>query len=266
MPRGLLPHFSGGSRPNAPNNTYLAQNVPYANVASADVATGTTTSAYAAAEAGVLAVSVAGYLVKAGEFVNVAGNDQPTWNTVADAGPTNTDAVTLNEALKYAVESGAVVTVYKAATVVGAQAAGYDEQIQVSHTSGKAPQVGQMLAFGTGGSRHTYTIIEVDTVDAANTKVMLDRPLDAAIANADDAFPGPAGALNLALHREAIGPGHPPAGRPGRRDGRPQRCRRVQRHRHSVQLESVPDGRPAKTGTPDRRRSEVWSLDRYPES
>ena len=185
-------------------DTFMAQNVPYTNVVGADTIVGATTEVIAAGTAGELGVAFTGYLAKAGEFVVLAGDDQPSWNTVADAGPDNTDAITLNQATKYDVASGAVATLYKAATVFGAKDAGYDEQIQLSHTSGKPPRIGQLLAFGVGGARHTYTIIETDTVDATNTKVMLDRPLNTAIGNGDSAFPGPAGSLNLALHREAI--------------------------------------------------------------
>jgi hypothetical protein len=61
-----------------------------------------------------------------------------------------------------------------------------------------------LIAFGTGGSRHTYTIIEVDTVSETNTKVMLDRPLEYSVALNDDAFPGPAGSINWAMHRECV--------------------------------------------------------------
>ena len=43
----------------------------------------------------------------AGEFVNMAGNDQPTWATGTDAA-----WFTLNEALKYATEDNAVATRY----------------------------------------------------------------------------------------------------------------------------------------------------------
>jgi hypothetical protein len=184
-------------------NTFLAQNVPYTNVANAAVVTGTVDGAEAAGQAGAIAVTVAGRETVVGEFVVLAGDDQPTWAT-AEAGTGATSSVTLNQALKYAVSAGAAVTVYKSAAVVGAQDAGYDEQIQLDHTGDNAPQVGQLLAFGTGGSRHTYTIIEVDVVDANNTKVMLDRPLDSAIAGSEAAFPGPAGSINLALHREAL--------------------------------------------------------------
>jgi len=183
-------------------NTYLAQNVPYANALSTDYVAGTVTGAEAAGKTGEITVTLAG-VAKVGEFINVAGNDQPTWATAVTA-TTATTGVTLNEALKYATGAGAVLTQYKAATVVAGQLAGYDGQIEVSHTSAKAPQVGQLLAFGTGGSRHTYTIIEVDVVSATNTKVMLDRPLDYVLTTSDDAFPGPAGSLNWAMHRECV--------------------------------------------------------------
>ncbi len=183
-------------------NTFLAQNVNYANALNTDSSAGTVTGAEAAGEAGELAVTLA-TVVKVGEFVNVAGNDQPTWATAVTAA-TATTGVTLNEALKYATGAGAVLTQYVAATVVGAQSAAYDEQVTLDHTSGKAPQIGQLLAFGIGGSRHTYTVIEVDTVTATQVKVMLDRPLDYSIGNSDDAFPGPAGSMNWAMHRECV--------------------------------------------------------------
>ena len=182
-------------------NTYLAQNVPYANALSTDYVAGTVTGAEAAGKTGEITVSLAGVAI-VGEFINVAGNDQPTWATAVTASGSTT-GVTLNEALKYATGAGAVLTRYKAANVVAGQIAGYDGQIEVSHTSAKAPQVGQLLAFGTS-SRHTYTIIEVDVVNATNTKVMLDRPLDYNINTSTWAFPGPAGSMNWAMHRECV--------------------------------------------------------------
>ncbi len=181
-------------------NTFLAQNVNYVNGMNADVSLGTITDAEAAGEAGVLTCTLGTQSV-VGEFHNVAGNDQPTWVTALTGSTTD---VTLNEPLKYATGALAVLTRYVAASVVGAQSAAYDEQITLDHTSGKAPQIGQLVAFGIGGSRHTYTIIEVDTVTATQVKVMLDRPLDYAISNSDPAFPGPAGSINWAMHRECV--------------------------------------------------------------
>lgn len=181
-------------------NTFLAQNVPYCNVLNADTSLGTITGAEVAGETGALACTLGTQSV-VGEFHNVAGNDQPTWATAVTGATTD---VTLNEALKYATAAGAVLTRYAAANVEAAYAADYDEQIELSHTSGKRPQVGQLLAFGTGGSRKTYTIIESEVISATNSYVMLDRPLESAVAQNDDAFPGPGGSLNWAMHRECI--------------------------------------------------------------
>jgi hypothetical protein len=180
-------------------NTFLAQNVPYCNLLNADVVVGTVTAAEVVGEAGALDCTLGASVV--GEFCNVAGNDQPTWITALTAATTD---VTLNEPLKYATGAGAVLTLYAAANVEATYAVAYDQQIEVSHTSGKAPQIGQLMAFGTGGSRHVYTIIEVDVISATNTYVMLDRPLDYSVAQNDAAFPGPAGSLNMALHRECV--------------------------------------------------------------
>jgi len=135
----------------------------------------------------------------AGEFVVVAGNDQPTWATGTDAA-----WFSLNEALKYATLDNAVATRYVKCVTAAAYAAGYSEGIALTVTEGKAPQVGQLLAFGaTPGTRHTYTVIESEGSGTSCT-VYLDRPLAAAVGNGADAFPGPYGAMNLAFHRDAL--------------------------------------------------------------
>ena len=82
--------------------------------------------------------------------------------------------------------------------------AGYSKGIVVDgYTAGKAPQVGQLLAFGTGGSRRTYTVIESEDA-GATCSLYLDRPLEVAVADDDPAFPGPYGSMNLAFHRDAL--------------------------------------------------------------
>jgi len=135
-----------------------------------------------------------------GEFVNIAGNDQPTWCVATDAA-----YFTLSEALKYATEDNAVATRIKACASTADYAAGYSEGIVLDgYTAGKAPQVGQLLAFGaTPSARHTYTVIESEDAGATCT-VYLDRPLEKAVANDAAAFPGPYGAMNLAFHRDAL--------------------------------------------------------------
>jgi len=178
-------------------DTYMAQNVNC--VLSGSVTdSDPVTQPYAAGEDGQIESVLA---PAAGEFVNIAGNDQPTWAT-----GTNAAWFTLNEALKYATEDNAVATRLVKVVTAAAYAAGYSEGIALTVTAHKGPQVGQLLAFGTTtGTRHTYTVIESEE-DAAGTTctVYLDRPLSAAVGNGADAFPGPYGAMNLAFHRDAL--------------------------------------------------------------
>jgi hypothetical protein len=201
-------------------NTFMDVNVPSLTTTNADIVTGTVTNALAAGAAiASQAVSVASYEANVGEFATVAGNDQPTYITAVTAS-TNTTAVTLNEATKYATGSSAVITVYKACDVNGTYAAGYSKEIVVDGwTADKAPQVGQLIAFGTGGSRHTYTIIESYLSAAGEQRILLDRQLELSLANNDLAFPGPAGAFNLAFHRDAIALVSRPLARPNSQFG-----------------------------------------------
>lgn len=194
-------------------NTWMGQNVPYIG-SGADTAVGTVTNAAAAGTTGSQTVSISGYEVQPGEYVNMAGNDQPTHATAATAS-TNTTAVTLNEALKYGVEASAVITAYKACDVNGGYAAGWTKEIVVDGwTAGKAPQVGQLISFGTGGGRHTYTIVESFLSAAGEQSLLLDRPLEISLSNDDLAFPGPAGSFNMAFHRDALAMVSRPLARP----------------------------------------------------
>lgn len=185
-------------------NTFLAQNVPSCNILVASVGQGTVTGANAIGMTGSMAVTITGHEVEAGEFLNVVGNDQPSWATAATVGAGNTTAITLNEALKYATGAGAVITAYIAMVVTAGEVVGYDGQINITNPSGVPPQVGQLMAFGTGASRRTYTVIEVDVATATTTEIMLDRPLDLALTTSDSAYPGPAGSFNWAMQRECI--------------------------------------------------------------
>lgn len=186
-------------------DTYMDQNTPSITTTNADIVTGTITSALAAGGSGSQACTITGYVVNVGEWATVAGNDQPTWVTAETDDSTDTSAITLNEANKYATLSSAVVTVYKACDVKGGYAAGYTKEIVVDGwTASKAPQVGQLISFGTGASRHTYTIIESFLSASGEQSLLLDRPLVTALTNDDLAFPGPAGSFNLAFHRDSL--------------------------------------------------------------
>lgn len=198
-------------------DTYMDQNVNSAQLASCNVATGTVTSAVAEGATlttGTVAMDVA-YICNVGEYATVFGSDQPAYITaVAPKGsPANdTDTITLSEPMKYKTLAGAVLTVYKATTVAKSQLAGWVEAVTVANYT-TPPQVGQLISFKhSSGTRHTYTVIEsyrsdVDGVPAPGggyQALYLDRPLDQDITAADTCFPGPAGALNMAFHRNAI--------------------------------------------------------------
>lgn len=183
-------------------DTYMDQNVN--NVLSgADVAAGpyALTEPYAAGTTGALACASIVTDAVNGEYVVVAGNDQPTWVLTH----VDSTSITLNEALKNATLDNAVVTRYKACGVAADYALGWSKGIVLdTYTTAKAPQVGQLLAFGdTLSARHTYTVIESE--DAGSTcTVYLDRPLEKAVVNTESAYPGPYGAMNLAFHRDAL--------------------------------------------------------------
>jgi hypothetical protein len=188
-------------------DTYMDQNVNSVNVANCDVAVGTVTNALAANAGGSQAVTLA-YACNLGEFAVVDGNDQPTFVTADTSATGATTAVTLNENNKYATAAGATLTVYKACTVAAFQgctgyAAGWAQEVAVTYGAA-APAVGQLMAFGTGTGRANYTVIESYSLGANTQAVILDRPLDNAVNIGDKCFPGPAGALNMALHRNAI--------------------------------------------------------------
>jgi len=174
-------------------NTWMGQNV--ASKIGGDTAVGVTNGAEVAGETAEILTTLAGYQATVGEFVNIAGNDQPTYLT-AMSGTGSTDGVTLHEALKYGTVSGAVVTVYKKGTTSSAYAIDWAKKISLTSSN---VTIGQLIAFGTGGSRRTYTVIQTSGND-----VILDRPLEVAVGNGDDYFPGPAGSYNLAFHREAL--------------------------------------------------------------
>ena len=127
----------------------------------------------------------------------MAGNDQPTWMTDATTG-----AIVLNEPLKYGVTDQRGLTHYKKCAAAASYVAGYSQALTLSgYTAGKAPQVGQLLAFGTGRPQglHHHRVGR----RRHDLRGRLDRPLELAVTAADPAFPGPTGSMNLAFHRDS---------------------------------------------------------------
>lgn len=186
-------------------DTYMDQNVN-ALTGGGDVdTTVVVTDALAGGAGGAQACTTgAANVVATGEFLVVAGNDQPTFITAHTETTGSTTSITLNENNKYATAAAATSIRYKKCAVSGAYAVGFSEDITVNgYTAGAAPQIGQLIAFGTGAGRVTYTVIE-STDSGSSCTILLDRPLEAALVNADPAFPGPYGSFNWAFHREAV--------------------------------------------------------------
>lgn len=185
---------------------WLDQNVPSTRVVDSDVAAGATDAVEPAGET-LIDVTITGQVAVIGEWVTIAGEDQPHFVTAETNSGGNTTDLTIDSGLTVGVASGAVVNLYISALIdnAGGYAAGSNLPIQIdTFASGKPPQVGQLLAIGTGASRRVYTIIESEVVSATEQSVLLDRPLELAVANDDTVYPGPAGSYNLGFHREAI--------------------------------------------------------------
>lgn len=196
----------------------MSQNVNYVYSPNADTEAKAINNAagYAAGSTAAMTVDGGATNFTVGEYVVVETNGQPTFATAA----TGATSVTLNEELKYAVADDDVVTHYLACTNEATEReAGYQKEMTFTHTSGKNLQVGQLVSFGTGGSRHDYTVIEVSATTATTTTVLLDRPLTATVAASASAFPGPAGSMNPVMHQDAIAfvsrPMRPVAGEDG---------------------------------------------------
>ncbi len=174
-------------------DSFMDQNVSHVRPAAVTTADGVTDGDELAGST-VVETTVASASVTAGEYVVIAGSDK--LHRVSSVADSAGDAdITLTEALTADVATGATVQVVTKTTTTAGYAAGWAKEVSMT----AAPSVGQLVSFGTGAGTHSYTVIAVDGTDA-----LLDRPLDIAVGNGDDAFLGAAGSRNIALTREAI--------------------------------------------------------------
>ena len=186
-------------------DSFMDQNVAHVSLADCEIATGVTDGAEVAGATVIDATNAnTSVTLAGGEFVTVAGSEliHVVASAVTDTAATD---FTLTEGVTGAIASGAKVDLYMACAVKGEHLAGWSKEVVVDgFAANKGPQVGQLLAFGTGVSRHTYTVIAVTETTTTEHAVLLDRPLSATIANDSLAFPGPAGSRSLAFTREAV--------------------------------------------------------------
>lgn len=142
-----------------------------------------------------------GTAVVPNQFISIAGDCY----RVVSASLTSTHTtgiVIASPGLRKAVVNDAVVIPVTKGTVnlSAGYAAGYAGKLTVS---GPAIffQAGQTVVFGTSTSASPYTVVQADS---ANNTILLDRPLDAALANSDNIHPSGAAEYNFAFHRNAI--------------------------------------------------------------
>jgi hypothetical protein len=184
---------------------WMDQNVPSTQQVNADVTLGVTAGADAAG-ATLIDITLLGENAVGGEWVTIAGENRPHYITAFTNTGADIDDITLDSGL-VAATNAAVVAYYKPCAIDNGPGypAGENKPLQVdTFSTGKPPQVGQLVAIGTGASRRVYTIIESEVVSSTEQSILLDRPLELAVINDQAVFPGPAGSYNFGFHREAI--------------------------------------------------------------
>lgn len=186
-------------------DAYMDQNVAHVNFAGADTSIGVvdTGGSEVAGYAGAIDTTVTDTDVIDGAYVVIEGDGEAY--RVASSTDSSGAQITIVGGLQHAIAAGADVTVYKVAAAGATYASGWAKDILIdTHTSGKNLQAGQWVTFGTGNNSHTYTVLYAAATSATSTTVLLDRPLDASVAENDVVYPGPAGSKNLAFTRDAI--------------------------------------------------------------
>jgi len=187
-------------------NTYMDQNASDVAIGSTDYQSGTVTAAQASGNGSAnFEVTFTTYEAEAGQYCWIAGEGHAmTLNSVA-TGNSTTEGITVTPNFVHGCDANAVIRIFGTANCQGAYTSGYDKAITVDGYT-KAPQAGQIVSFGTGSSRHTYTIVQtyVNSSNASAYDVWLDRPISANLADNAVCFMGPSGGHNLAFHPHAI--------------------------------------------------------------
>ena len=184
-------------------NTFMDLNAAGTELATADTAT--TMAAAAAKGATSLSVTAS---IAVGTYFTVAGDMTPLLcSAVTGSGPYT---VTVTRGLKEAVASGAVVTPYvkKLVDLGAGYAAGWHKEIHIDG-AGADPHVGQLVTFTDDEATDVlfageYTIMQVTNTAGDDWDIILDRPLETAMADGDIVGLGPNGGLNMAFHRNAL--------------------------------------------------------------
>lgn len=183
-------------------NHYMGQNMSSITVSGVDKTTGAVNNAagYAKGTTTLVVDGITGALAN-GQWIDIAGDPFRIVSHTETTG--NTTGITIGSpGLRYSVVDNDVITIYDPGAVnFGAgYAVGYSKYIVIDGVT-NFPQTGQMVSFGTSATNPVYTIVDADSV---NSKILLDRPLEGALADNDVVNIGPYGDFNLAFHRNAM--------------------------------------------------------------
>jgi hypothetical protein len=197
-------------------NNFYELNLP--SVSGATQSTATTTTAAVAAGASTVPVTATTGM-EVGTWITAVGAGNPMQITAIATLDLTVSPVPLN-----GIASGAAVQIYttklvdqaaaipagdKTAAVTDGYPAGWMTDIHIDSTGAVVPQVGQLVSFATAGSPNVllagrYCILQVTNTASNDYDILLDRPLETAIANNDVVCLGPDGDYNFAYRRNAL--------------------------------------------------------------
>jgi len=185
---------------------YMCQNMASVNTGATTLSGTVSNSGGYAAGTTVLTVTGFTGAVTTGDWLTIGGDYYPHRISAHTETLGNTTSITLDTPLINAVLNAAAVTTYQSgATVTNGPYSGtttptWSKEITVTGLS-VAPQVGQIVTFGTSLTDPIYTIVDVD----GTAGFTLDRPLEKSdVANSAVVHLGPAGNYNMAFHRNAL--------------------------------------------------------------
>jgi len=141
------------------------------------------------------------YTPLAGMWCTIAGDMTPQLITSVTGGSTPT-SITITPGLRHDIADGAIITFYTNGVINQAvsptgYALGWNKNIV--HTGpAVAPKTGQLISMGVDG--YKYAAMSTPTT----TQTLLNRSLDAAVANAAVMGIGPAGEYCFGFHRNAM--------------------------------------------------------------
>ena len=189
------------------------QKLIVANATQAEAGLVTNTEAVGATTIEVTSITSVSTGAKNGMWCLLAGDMTPQLITASTDSTANAWILTIYPGLRYEVAAGNVITIYGEATInqsvaTTGYASGYSKTMIVDTTT-TAIQAGQMLSIGeVGASLAAYSSISTEDTSGNTvpnvTTFMLNRSLDADIADGAGVGLGPEGDYGFAFHRNAV--------------------------------------------------------------